>query len=279
MQTSASVKLTFLTSIITTPASISATQQGKGNASTTTSKAAPSATAVAEGFSPSRSNASDKTTINIAVGVGGKYRHIHLNPGRTQNNNFLAITLLLLVLLIFIFRKPIKFFFKKRKTSRSDATRSIWRGESMVTTAPAPAAPRQKSITRDLKQQLALVQPLKLNPDNTGERIVSVNTVMRQERLGLVRDLPPSRDLDIEVTREVEQTTMNRYITDIARRSDTLDEKGRSEALASPCPWENVEIAAKRKSLALSETSVHRWRTPVSWVRDQRRRGWGRLSG
>jgi hypothetical protein len=244
------------------------------------SKAASTATAVAEGFSPLRSNASDKTTINIAVGVGGKYRPLHLNPGRTQNNNFLAITLLLLALLLFIFRKPIKSFFKKRGTSLSDATRSIWGGESMVTTAPAPNVPRQIYIpTRNMKQQSALVPPLMLNPENESERVVSVNTVTRQERLGLVRDLPPSRDLAIEVTREVEQTTMNRDNIDMARGSDTLDEKDKFEAQGSAGVWENAKITAKKKSAAESEASVRRWRTPVNWVRDQRRRGWGRLSG
>ena len=150
----------------------------------------------------------------------------------------------------------------------------------MVTTAPAPNVPRQIYIpSRNFNQQSALVPPLRLNPDSTGERIVSVNTMMRQERLGLVRDLPPSRDLDIEVTREVEQTTSSRENISIAQRSGILYEKGSFEAQASTSPWENAEIAAKRKSLALSETSVRRWRTPVSWVRDQRRRGWGRLSG
>jgi len=103
--------------------------------------------------------------------------------------------------------------------------------------------------------------------------------MMRQERLGLVRDLPPSRDLDIEVTREVKQTTSSRENISIAQGSGILDEKANFEAQASTSPWENAEIAAKRESLALSETSVRRWRTPVSWVRDQRRRGWGRLSG
>ena len=95
--------------------------------------------------------------------------------------------------------------------------------------------------------------------------------MMRQERLGLVRDLPPSRDLDIEVTREVKQTTSSRENISIAQGSGILDEKANFEAQASTSPWENAEIAAKRESLALSETSVRRWRTPVSWVRDQ---GW-----
>jgi len=71
--------------MITTPASISATQQGKGNASSISSKAVPTATAVAEDLSPSRSNTSDKTTINIAVGVGGKYSPLPVNAGRSQN--------------------------------------------------------------------------------------------------------------------------------------------------------------------------------------------------
>jgi hypothetical protein len=130
-----------------------------------------------------------------------------------------------------------------------------------------------------MKQQSALVPPLTLNHDHPVGRIVSVNTMMRQERLGLVRDLPPSRDLDIEVTREVKQTTSSRENISIAQGSGILDEKANFEAQASTSPWENAEIAAKRESLALSETSVRRWRTPVSWVRDQRRRGWGRLSG
>ena len=123
------------------------------------------------------------------------------------------------------------------------------------------------------------MSPLSLNPHNQGERIVSVNTVMRQERLGLVRNLPPSRDLDIEVTSEVEHTIMNRDNTGMAQGDDTLDEKPRFEARANAGVWEDAEIAAKRKSVAEREASVRRWRTPVSWVRDQRRRGWGRLSG
>ena len=123
------------------------------------------------------------------------------------------------------------------------------------------------------------MSPLSLNPHNQGERIVSVNTVMRQERLGLVRNLPPSRDLDIEVTSEVEHTIMNRDNTGMAQGDDTLDEKPRFEARANAGVWEDAEIAAKRKSVAEREASVRRWRTPVCWVRDQRRRGWGRLSG
>jgi len=90
--------------------------------------------------------------------------------------------------------------------------------------------PRQIYIpSRNFNQQSALVPPLRLNPDSTGERIVSVNTMMRQERLGLVRDLPPSRDLDIEVTREVEQTTSSRENISIAQRSGILYEKGNFE--------------------------------------------------
>lgn len=130
-----------------------------------------------------------------------------------------------------------------------------------------------------MKHQSDLVPPLTPNPYNPGERIVSVNTVMRQERLGLVRNLPPSRDLDIEVTREFEQTIMNRDNIGMAQGSDFLNEKGRFEAQASAGAWEDAEIAGKRNSVADSEASVRRWRTPVSWVRDQSRRGWGRLSG
>jgi hypothetical protein len=63
----------------------------------------------------------------------------------------------------------------------------------MATTAPAPVVTRQIYIPpRNMKQQVALVSPVGLNPHSQGERIVSVNTVMRQERLGLVRNLPPS---------------------------------------------------------------------------------------
>jgi hypothetical protein len=88
-----------------------------------------------------------------------------------------------------------------------------------------------------MKQQVALVSPVGLNPHSQGERIVSVNTVMRQERLGLVRNLPPSRDLDIEVTREVEQTTMNRDNIGMEQGSGILDEKGRFEVYASVGAW------------------------------------------
>jgi hypothetical protein len=126
-----------------------------------------------------------------------------------------------------------------------------------------------------MKQQSTLVPSLKLNPVSTGERIVSVNTVMRQERLGLVRDLPPSRDLDIEVTREVEQATMSRDNIGMAQGDDMLSKKPRFEAQMGARAWENIE---KRESAAESEESARRWRTPVSWVKDQRRRGWGRLS-
>jgi hypothetical protein len=150
----------------------------------------------------------------------------------------------------------------------------------MVTTGTAPDAPRQIYIPpRDMKQQSALVPPLRLNPDNQGERVVSVNTVTRHERLVLVRDLPPSRDLDIEVTREVEQTTDGRGDIGIAQGGGILNEKGRFQAQTSTQAWDNAEMAARRESRAPSDASVRRWRTPVSWVRDQRGRGWGRLSG
>jgi hypothetical protein len=150
----------------------------------------------------------------------------------------------------------------------------------MATTASAPDVTRQIYIPpRNRKANPALVPPLRLNSDSQGERIVSVNTVMRQERLGLVRNLPPSRDLDIEVTRGIEQTTMDRDNIGMEQGSGTLDEKGKFEVQESTGAWESVEMAGKRGSVALSETSVRRWRTPVSWVRDQRRRGWWRLSG
>ncbi len=150
----------------------------------------------------------------------------------------------------------------------------------MVTTAPATDGLRQIYIpARNMKQQGALTSPLRPNPDNQGERIVSVNTVMRQERLALVRNLPPSRDLELEVTREVEQTIVNRDNIGMAQGNDFLHEKGSFKEQASAGVWEDAEIAAKRKSVAESEASVRKWRTPVSWVRDQRRRGWERLGG
>jgi hypothetical protein len=193
--------------------------------------------------------------------------------------------LLLLALLVFFYRKSFRklfiSFYKKRKTSATDATRSIWRGESMMTAATSPDAPRSVYIPpRSMIQQPPLVSPLRLNPQKGGERIMSNIAVERQERLGLVRDLPPSKELDdIRARKEMNQELEDKGSIGLARGSGIVDEKDKVEIEASTGMWEESEIIAKRDSGTESEASLPRWRAPVSWVRDQRMRGWGRLSG
>jgi hypothetical protein len=145
----------------------------------------------------------------------------------------------------------------------------------------SPDIPRSIYIPpKAMKQNEVIVSPLRLNPNNQGGRIMSSITVERQERLGLVRDLPPSKDLDeTGARRETNQRSEVRASIDLARGRDIVDEKDNMEIEARSRWWEDPETVAKRDSVAESEASLPRWRTPVSWVRDQRMRGWGRLSG
>jgi hypothetical protein len=192
----------------------------------------------------------------------------------------LVLVLLLLALSLFFFRKSI---FKERKTSRTEATRSIWGGRSSMAST-LPEAPLSFSVPpiyippTNMKQKQPLMSPLTLNPNTRRERIVSNSTERRQERLARVRNLPGSAELKTEPLEPVEQDVENRGAIGLARGSGIVSEKGAVGIEASAEPWEDP-AAAKRESGAESEASLPRWRTPVSWVRDQRMRGWGRLSG
>jgi hypothetical protein len=110
--------------------------------------------------------------------------------------------------------------------------------------------------------------------------MISKDGVERQERLARVRtDLLGNRELKTGLARNGEGQTRNKENFGVARRSGSIDEKDRVEIEANSGLWEDAITVAKRESMAESEASLPRWRTPVSWVRDQRIRRWGRLSG
>ncbi|KAE9376552.1 hypothetical protein N431DRAFT_479773 [Stipitochalara longipes BDJ] len=259
--TTIATKTTILTSVITTPASLSATQKGKGNASTTSNstKASSTNTAVAQDISsPPKSSKPSKTTINIAIGVT-------------------VLGLLLIALLLFIFRRRI---FRKKKSSVSNATRSIW-GERSSIAETAPNAPQAIYIPPiTMRRNRTLMSPLAMNPNIRGESMLSRDGMERQQRLARVRtDLLGKRELKTGLTRKPVPDTEIRGDIGMARGSGIVDEKHRVEIEASAEMWEDPVTIVRRGSVGESEASLPRWRTPVSWVRDQRMRGWGRLSG
>jgi len=65
----------------------------------------------------------------------------------------------------------------------------------------------------------------------------------------------------------------------LARGSGVMDEKHRVNIEANAGMWEDPVVVARRDSARESVMSWPRWKSPVSWVRDQGTRGWGRLSG
>lgn len=110
--------------------------------------------------------------------------------------------------------------------------------------------------------------------------MISKDGVERQERLARVRtDLLGNRELKTGLARNGEGETRNKGTFGVARGSGSINEKDRVEIEANSGLWEDAITVAKRESVAESEASLPRWRTPVSWVRDQRLRRWGRLSG
>jgi hypothetical protein len=147
--------------------------------------------------------------------------------------------------------------------------------------AALPSVPRRLFIApKSVRPQRAILSPLALHPNTRGESMISRDGVERQERLARVRtDLLSKRELKSGLARNGERATMSKDTMDVAGVYGSLDEKDRVEIEASGGLWEDAVTVAKRESVAESEASLPRWRTPVSWVRDQRMRGWGRLSG
>ena len=148
-------------------------------------------------------------------------------------------------------------------------------------TATLPSAPRRLFIApKSMRPKRALLSPLTLNPNNRGESMISKDGVERQERLARVRtDLLGNRELKTGLARNGEGETGNKRTFGVARGSGSINEKDRVEIEANSGLWEDAITVAKRESVAESEASLPRWRTPVSWVRDQRMKRWGRLSG
>jgi len=110
--------------------------------------------------------------------------------------------------------------------------------------------------------------------------MLSRDGVVRQQRLARVRtDLLGKKELKTGLTRKPVQEAENANNIGFARGSGEIDEKHRVEIEASAGMWEDPVTVARRGSVGESEASLPRWRTPASWVRDQRMRGWGRLSG
>lgn len=125
-----------------------------------------------------------------------------------------------------------------------------------------------------------MISPHTLNRNNRGESIISKDGVDRQERLARVRtDLLGRRELKTGLAGKTAQEIEEREMISHTRGSGIVDKKDRVEIQASAGMWEDPITIARRESRAESEESLPRWRTPVSWVRDQRMRGWGRLSG
>lgn len=108
---------------------------------------------------------------------------------------------------------------------------------------------------------------------------MSHNTVAREERLARVRNLPGSRDLKTDSSSFVHLGEEGKTAIGLARGSGFVIEKDRVKIQTGAAVWDDPNAAASRESTVESEASLPRWRTPVSWVRDQRMRGWGRLSG
>ena len=119
-----------------------------------------------------------------------------------------------------------------------------------------------------------------MNPNARGESTFSRDGVVRQQRLARVRtDLLGKKELKTGLTRKPVQEMKQGGNIGLEKGSGEIYEKNRVEIEASAGMWEDPVTVARRGSVGESEASLPRWRTPVSWVRDQRMRGWGRLSG
>ncbi|PMD63507.1 uncharacterized protein K444DRAFT_626588 [Hyaloscypha bicolor E] len=244
---STAIKTTLLTSVSTAPPGITVTQQGKGNAGATSSSSRASSTGVvaAQGISNGlTSHPLAGTLVGVVVG--------------------------LVVFILFLF--ALLFFLVRRRKGRIPEANIVTPTEDRdpaqdrqsTWTATLPSAPRRLFIApKSMRSKRALLSPLTLNPNNRGESMISKDGVERQERLARVRtDLLGNRELKTGLARNGEGETRNKGTFGVARGSGSINEKDRVEIEANSGLWEDAITVAKRESVAESEASLPRWRTP-----------------